>query len=133
MTEPTPSPPRIAVLLVEDHGATQLLTQKVLERLGCDVETVGTGKAVAEVLCTRTYDIMFLDCILPDMNGLEVARAIRGLGGKYATIPIIGVTADVICMGRGQCLAAGMTDWFSKPAPLKAYQDALTRWVRPKS
>ena len=132
MTAPTPPLQRIAILLVEDDETTRLLTQKTLEQLGCYVETVGTGAAVVEVLRLGTYDLIFLDCLLPDRNGLEVARAIRELGGAYATMPIIGVTADVVQMGRAQCLAAGMTDWFAKPAPVRAYKDALARWGHQK-
>ena len=133
MTELTPLRQRIAVLLVEDHDATRLLTKKILERLGCYVETIGTGHAVVETLYIGTYDIIFLDCVLPDMSGLEIVQAIRRLGGEYATLPIIGITADVVRMGRAECLAAGMSDWLPKPAPVKAYADVLARWVHQNS
>ena len=91
----------IKVLLVENDTVTRYMTQKVLaEYFGCRVETRDTGERVVEAVQQGAYDILFLNYLLPVMNGLEITQAIRSLGGEKATIHVIGVTAQ----GKAECL-----------------------------
>ena len=119
----------LTLVLVEDDSVTRRMTQKMLAaQFGCRVETLCTGERVVGAVCRGDYDLLFLDCMLPGMNGLEITHAIRSLAGEKATIHIIGVTA----MGQAACLAAGMSNWIGKPAGVEAYKMALIRWVTPE-
>ena len=114
------------MLLVEDDTITRRTAQKMLaERFGCRVDTLSTGAGVVEAVRTGTYDLLFLDCMLPGMSGLKITHAIRSLEGEAAKTHIIGVTT----LEKAECLAAGMSDWIGKPATMEAYKAALIRWI----
>ncbi len=116
------------VLLAEDNRTNQEVAVAMLEGLGCDVEVVDTGVEVMEALKTMNFDMILMDCLMPDMDGYEATRRIRGMGENATSrIPIIALTADVTADSRKACIAAGMNDFLGKPLDAMVLRAVLKR------
>ncbi|HRD67876.1 MAG TPA: response regulator [Candidatus Competibacter sp.] len=122
--------PRSRVLLVEDNLLNQKLAQAMLWRLGLEVVAVDNGREAVETLRRDTFDAVLMDCQMPEMDGFEATRVIRG-DGVHAALPIIAVTANAMAGDRERCLAAGMNDYLAKPFTLDMLRDVLRRWLVP--
>ncbi len=118
-----PSPPqaRISarVLLVEDNAINQRLARRMMEKLGCRVDVADDGRDAIRMVEMLPYDIVLMDCQMPEMDGYEAARAIR-LRESYSEsgrprVPIVALTADVMPGTRERCLEAGMDYFLTKP------------------
>ena len=120
------SPPAIAVamqsrqvLLVEDNTVNQLVAQKMLHLLGCQVDTANNGLEALAALAERHYDLVLMDCQMPELDGFETTQRIRrqeaAQGDSRQRLPIIALTANAMQGDRERCLAAGMDDYISKP------------------
>jgi signal transduction histidine kinase/CheY-like chemotaxis protein len=120
-------PLRGRVLLVDDHPMNQRLGETLLGVLGCDVDLAGSGEEAVAAARGTVYDAILMDLHMPRMDGLAAARAIRGLGGPNADVPIIAMSADVMPQSVDQCLAAGMVEHVAKPIQLKTLHEALER------
>jgi CheY-like chemotaxis protein/HPt (histidine-containing phosphotransfer) domain-containing protein len=122
---------RARILSVEDHPVNQRVVLKMLERLGYHGDGVSNGREAVEVLRHREYDIILMDCQMPEMDGYAATRAIRsefrGARGRV----IIGVTANALNDDRQKCLDAGMDGYLSKPLLMEALADMLARWLAP--
>jgi two-component system, sensor histidine kinase and response regulator len=110
------------VLLVEDNPVNQEISQGLLESLGCTVESVDNGRSAVEAVQRTGYDLVFMDCEMPGMDGLEATRRIRGWeeathGSDSGSmrLPIIALTAYAMKEDRLTCLASGIDDYLSKP------------------
>jgi CheY-like chemotaxis protein len=75
------------------------------------------------------YDLVLMDCAMPDMNGYDATRAIRQMSGPVAAVPIIAMTADAVSGARERCLEAGMSDYVSKPVKLEHLERTLARFL----
>jgi len=133
--DPCEIPSRCRVLVAEDNRVNQLLARKMLERLGCEVETALDGRKAIEMVRTRDFDLVFMDCHMPDVDGYEATAEIRGaerenlrLGRIARTIPIIALTASALPGDRERCLAAGMSDYLTKPVKKEQLRAMLGRW-----
>ncbi len=103
---------------------------KQLEKLGFHADAVGNGLEVIDVLKTIPYDLVLMDCQMPEMDGYEATRMIRlDKTAKYCNIPIIAMTANALAGEREKCLAAGMSDYVSKPIKTVDLQTVLALWV----
>lgn len=118
------------VLLVEDNRVNQKLGVRLLEKFGCSVDVSANGSEAVRMSAELPYDLILMDCRMPEMDGYEATRRIRHLGGQAALTPIIAVTASVTEGERNQCLEAGMNDYVSKPIRLDALVQALDKWLR---
>ncbi len=118
------------VLVVEDMHVNQILMAKILEKLGCNVDTATNGlKAIAK-LEEADFDIVFMDCQMPEMDGFQATRNIRQselVTNKHTTI--IALTADAMTGDREKCLNAGMDDYLNKPFKPEQISDMLRKWV----
>ncbi len=121
--------PRARVLLVEDNHVNQKVGLMFLNRLGCRVELAATGKEAVEVFRSSLFDAVFMDCSMPEMDGFEATRRIRGHEGSGAHTPIIAMTANALCGDRERCLAAGMDDYVAKPVRIEEIERVLRRWL----
>ena len=129
------------ILLAEDNPVNQLVAQEMLQAIGCEVDVAGNGKEAIEILSKERYDLVLMDCQMPEMDGFGAARLIReresvqspkGDGEKQVVhIPIIALTANAMEGDRERCLEAGMDDYLSKPFKREQLQDALRKWLDP--
>ena len=120
---------RYRILLAEDNIVNQKVATRMLERMGCYVDTVANGSEAVEQVKQYAYDLVLMDCQMPEMDGLEATRAIRSLEGAMRDIPIIALTAGATDEDREQCLTAGMNDFLSKPIDGPVLEAMLDRWL----
>jgi signal transduction histidine kinase len=123
------------VLLVEDNALNQAFGRKLLERLGLTVEVAPNGAVAVEKVAAGGFDLVFMDCQMPVMDGYEATGHIRQLGGTCTGLPIIAMTAHAMPGDREKCLAAGMDDYIAKPVDGASLTAILNEWltVRPRS
>jgi len=122
------------ILLAEDNEVNQLVAAEILDRAGFQCDIVGNGRLAVEALLEKTYDLVLMDCQMPDMDGFEATRAIRsreqrsqGKTGGSQHVPIVALTANAIKGDRERCLAAGMDAYVTKPVdPVKLIQSIQT-------
>jgi signal transduction histidine kinase/CheY-like chemotaxis protein len=106
---------RWLVLLAEDNPVNQKLACHLLGKLGCEVDVANNGVEALDRWTTRPYDAIFMDCQMPVLDGYRTTARIRESGGRGRRIPIVAITASSMVGDRERCLAAGMTDYISKP------------------
>jgi CheY-like chemotaxis protein len=122
------------VLLVEDNEVNMEVASSVLRSEGCVVTTAGDGREALAIFQTGDYDLVFMDCQMPEMDGFEATAAIRRHeAGTRRHTPIIALTANAIEGDREYCLRAGMDDYLPKPVSRKGLQTMLARWGRSRS
>jgi len=115
------------VLLAEDNQVNQMVARKILASLGIEVVVVENGLLALEKLKTEPFDAVMLDCQMPVMDGYTAAREIRKLGGAFAGLPVIAMTAHAMTGDREKCIEAGMNEYLSKPVKKEAVAEVLTR------
>jgi CheY-like chemotaxis protein len=115
------------VLVVEDDPVSRLVAVRMLQRLGCAVRTAVSGAEAIAWVARERFDLILMDCRLPDIDGLAATRVIRK--GPRGGIPIVAVTAGTGSEERAGCLAAGMNDFLDKPISLDALAAAVARWT----
>ena len=117
------------VLVVDDGATNQKVGRLMLENLGCRVDVAADGKEALNVLELFAYDVVFMDCEMPEMDGFATTAEIRCRHTGKPHLPIIAMTAKAIQGDRDRCLAAGMDDYISKPVRLEDLAAALERWT----
>ena len=117
------------VLVVEDNPINQRIAEKMLVRLGYRVDTANNGYEATERIGRTRYDVVLMDCQMPEMDGYEATARIRALEARIARTPIVALTANAMAADRERCLAAGMDDFLSKPLTLKGLESMLVRYV----
>ena len=122
---------KVRILLVEDNATNRLLALKILEKLGYWADAVLNGLEAVTVLRTIPYDLVLMDCQMPEMDGYAATRAIRcGASGVLdPQVPIVAMTAHAMHGDRAKCLAVGMSDYLSKPVQPQQLAMALERWL----
>jgi two-component system, sensor histidine kinase and response regulator len=115
------------VLVADDDPVGQLVVRKMLQRLGCRVRLASDGAEAVRLLGARRYDLVFMDCEMPSLNGFEATAQIRGQEAPTARTTIVAVTAHAMHGDRERCLAAGMDDHLSKPFTLSQLETFLAR------
>jgi signal transduction histidine kinase len=115
-------------LVAEDNLANQRLAVAILERLGCQVDVARNGREAVEMQGRSPYDLVFMDCEMPELDGYEATREIRRLSRPTAQTTIIAMTAHVMSGDRERCLDAGMDDYVAKPVKRDDLQRLLDRW-----
>jgi signal transduction histidine kinase len=120
----------LCVLLVEDNRTNQKIAAAQLSKLGCRVEIVNNGKEALGALERASFDAIFMDCQMPEMDGFEATRKIRALEKERSARPItiVAMTANAMQGDREVCLEAGMDDYISKPVDLTRMQAVLGKY-----
>ncbi len=118
----------LRVLLAEDNVVNQKVAVRMLERFGCRVDVAGNGVEAIEMHARFGYDVIFMDWQMPEMDGVEATRQLRG-NARVRRAPIIAMTANTMQGDREACLAAGMDDYVSKPFQPDRLRDVLVRWA----
>jgi two-component system sensor histidine kinase/response regulator len=123
------------ILLAEDNPVNQDVAVGMLEQLGCRVKVVETGREVITALSQQYFDVVLMDCQMPQMDGFAATEAIRRreqAAGTSSHIPIIAVTANAMAGDREKCLIVGMDDFLSKPYTQTQLGEVLARWLANK-
>jgi PAS domain S-box-containing protein len=145
------------ILLAEDNPVNQEVALGMLEALGCHADLASNGREVLEAMKQKTYDLILMDCQMPEMDGFEATQLIREMEardkgqqgstldvrrsdlasrtsnfGQFSHLPIIAVTAHAITGDRERCITAGMDDYLSKPFVQDQLQAVLLRWMPPR-
>jgi len=118
---------KINALVVEDHYINQELMKEMLDRLNCTVDTAENGQEALKKVKTNDYDIIFMDLQMPQMDGLEATKKVRGLLGDKKKTSIIAITANALEGDEKKCLDAGMDGYLSKPFEIKDIENLLEK------
>ena len=116
------------ILLVEDNVINQKVVLGLLRNLGCKAVVANNGLEAIAALERAPYDIVFMDCQMPELDGYEATRRIRTRVGKLP-VHIIALTANAMLGEREKCFEAGMDDYLSKPVRMNALRDMLLKWA----
>jgi len=121
------APRPLQILLAEDNPTNQLVFTKLMQPFNVEIAVAGDGKAALAQAEHRAFDIVFMDMRMPEMDGLEAARALRALGGPWACVPIVALTANAFADDVRACREAGMDAFVSKPIRRRTLIDTLAR------
>ena len=117
------------ILLVEDDPINRVVAASNLENLGAEVFEAEDGESALELLSSNSFDLVFMDCQLPGVDGYEATRRWRSLEGSDQHLPIFALTAHAVDGERERCLAAGMDDFLTKPLRFEDLQRVLSPWL----
>ncbi|KAA3607090.1 MAG: response regulator [Planctomycetota bacterium] len=117
------------VLLAEDNPVNQRLAVRMLEKLGLELFVVPDGGQALQAVQNQSFDLVLMDCQMPNMDGYEATRRIRELDEPVGKIPILALTANAMTEDKQRCLEAGMDDFLSKPLDWQKLQSLLGRYL----
>lgn len=118
------------ILLAEDNPINQKIASEMLKKMGHKVIAVNNGFEAIATLQNAEYDVILMDCQMPDMDGYETTKAIRSSrNASYCDIPIIALTASAIKGDQERCIAAGMNDYLTKPVEHAILRQAIGKWT----
>ncbi len=127
---PFPTQAAAKILLAEDNSVNRKLAERILIKAGYEVESAEDGLEALKMVEEGDYDLILMDCQMPEMDGYEATQRIRALGGKATMLPIIALTANAMVGDREKCLAAGMDDYISKPLKRTAFLAMVEKWLQ---
>jgi len=122
------------ILLVEDNRANRELVIKLLENFSCRVTAVRNGEEAVEIVRQQSFDLILMDCQMPEMDGFEASAIISAMKerGEVGPMPIIALTANAMKGDRERCLESGMNDYITKPLRKTKLRSILMQWLPPK-
>lgn len=121
--------PNAKVLIVDDTKINLMVASGIMKKYKMQIDTAGSGKEAIEMVQKKDYDIVFMDHMMPEMDGVDATREIRKLGGKNENLVVIALTANAISEAKDMFLKEGMQDFLAKPIQLKALDEILNRWI----
>ena len=119
----------VRVLIVEDNVVNQKVACLMLQKLGLRADVAANGREAIDMLDLLPYDLVFMDCQMPEMNGYDAAREVRRREPPGRHVPIVAMTAEAFTSSRERCFDAGMDDFVSKPVKLEHMIEAVNKWV----
>jgi len=125
--------PDASILVVDDNEMNLKVAAGLLEPFGMQIDTAGDGKNALAKIERKRYDLIFMDHMMPVMDGIEATKRLRAMEGDYyRTVPVIALTANVVSDARGKFEAAGMNDFAGKPIKMREITSILRRWLPPE-
>src|SRR5579871_5815435 len=115
----------LRVLVVDDEPVNCLLLQRICARFGCETASAGTGRAAVVAVREGSYDVVFMDCEMPELDGYEATAQIRALPSDKADVPIYAVTAAVFPDDVARAFRSGMNGHLPKPISVEVIRDTL--------
>ncbi len=125
-------PVRGRVLLVEDNPVNQRLAFRMLEKAGYRCDLAANGREAVEAFGRTAYDVILMDCRMPEMDGYTATAGIRKIEGGRGRVPIIAMTAEAMKGSRERCLDAGMDDYIAKPISPAVLYERIEQYVKPR-
>ncbi|MDR0233973.1 MAG: response regulator [Zoogloeaceae bacterium] len=122
----------VQALVVDDNHINLAVATGLLEQYGIQVEQADGGRTGIEMAKAKEYDIIFMDHMMPDIDGLEATQAIRALGGRHEHSVIVALTANAVTEARAGFIEAGMNDFLSKPIIISHLQEVLLKYLPPE-
>ncbi|MBI4838782.1 MAG: response regulator [Nitrospirae bacterium] len=120
----------VRILLVEDNPVNQKFITALLNKAGYTADVAGNGRLAVEAAAANEYDLILMDVQMPEMDGFEATKAIRGKEGESRHTPIIAMTAHAMEGDREACINAGMDDYISKPIQPPALFVLIEKWIK---
>jgi two-component system sensor histidine kinase/response regulator len=120
----------VRILVAEDNLVNQRVVLGLLAKLGHHADAVRNGLEAVKAVEAGSYDLVIMDCQMPELDGFEATRRIRRLSGACATVPIVALTANAMQGDRERCLEVGMNDYVTKPVDVGRLAAALQRSLR---
>ena len=122
---------RMKVLLVEDNPVNRTLTRRLLEKLGCDVMTANDGEAASSLWQWHPFDLIFMDCVMPRVDGFEATRRLRAWEKtrKRQRVPVVALTASAMEEDEERCRRAGMDSFVAKPVNIEMLRAVLEQYA----
>jgi signal transduction histidine kinase/ActR/RegA family two-component response regulator len=117
----------LSILVAEDNAVNQTIIEAMLRQLGHRATMVSTGRKVLEALAGTDFDLVLMDCNMPEMDGIEATQRLRAGGVRDPRIPVIALTANAMDGDRERCLAAGMDAFVAKPVTIAELRKAIER------
>jgi signal transduction histidine kinase/CheY-like chemotaxis protein/HPt (histidine-containing phosphotransfer) domain-containing protein len=124
--------PEASVLVVDDNQVNLTVAAGLMEPLEMQIDTALSGKEAIEMITVKHYDIVFMDHMMPELDGVETTHIIRRFHEEYNNVPIIALTANAVEEMRSMFLCEGMNDFIAKPIELPTLIAALKRWLPPE-
>ncbi|HPH28854.1 MAG TPA: response regulator, partial [Pseudomonadota bacterium] len=119
------------LLLVDDNKVNQMIAEKTLEAAGFAVDVADNGLVAVQLAAKHYYDVILMDCQMPEMDGMDATRQIRINEGNRSHVPIIALTAHALSDERARCMAAGMDDFLGKPFTSASLLAVVRKWLQP--
>lgn len=122
--------PKAKLLIVDDHEMNLKVAKGLLAPLGVQIDTAENGKEAIDMICRKDYDIVFMDHMMPVMDGVEATKAIRAMEDvKYQSLPIVALSANATIEARDLFAANGFSDFVAKPIKLKELCGCIRNWL----
>ncbi len=124
-------PAKVRVLLAEDNLVNQKVALIMLKKFGLEADVVATGLEALDALLGVTYDLVLMDCQMPEMDGYEATQRISERERGQRRLPVVAMTANAMVGDREKCIEAGMDDHIPKPVRMEVLHQTLSRWLPP--
>jgi CheY-like chemotaxis protein len=123
--------PGVRVLVADDNVVNQKVVTHMLRKLGAEVSSAANGVEALQMLRSREFDVVLMDCQMPEMDGYEATRQLRNFEVSHRNrhIPVIALTANALATDRQKCVAAGMNNYLSKPIDRVRLEQALAQAI----
>lgn len=120
----------VHILVAEDNQINQMVAVKMLQKMGYKPQAVGNGHEVIKAVLDRKFDLILMDCQMPELDGYETTKALRQLSqDNLRNLPVIAMTANAVAGDKEKCLAAGMNDYIAKPVGPEVLFAVIEKWL----
>jgi PAS domain S-box-containing protein len=125
---------KLRILVAEDNQVNQIITMKMLEKMGLSADLVANGREAVDAMTNIKYDLILMDCQMPEMDGYDATRQIRLLNEKsFSKLPILALTAGAMQSDQDKCFESGMDDVITKPVRAEFLAAKIQHWLKKKA
>ena len=119
----------IKILIVDDVKVNLMVAKGMMKKYGMQIDLAMSGKEAIEMVQKKDYDIIFMEHMMPEMDGIDTTKNIRALGEQYQKLVIVALTANAVGEAKEMFLEQGLQDFLAKPIEAKELDDVLNRWL----